>query len=63
MGQNYSKQEVVTSLKKKNSLRIIDNKIFILNEHDDLGSKSWGKIDYLVSNHDFQTVLVEDLPD
>ena len=59
MGQNYSKQEVLSSLSKKNSIKIIGDKIFIHKGHDDLGSKSWGKIDYLTTTHNFQTVLVE----
>lgn len=54
--KHYKEDEVLQSLKKKHDVRIIGDTIWVLNgkskNHpaaNDLGNKSWGKIDFLVN--------------
>ncbi|MGJ7024991.1 hypothetical protein [Petrimonas sulfuriphila] len=60
--KNYSIDEVLRTLGKKNDCSITTNKeIFVLNGKDrknDLGNGSWGKIDFLVKYCGFKQYFV-----
>lgn len=48
--QGYSEDEVIRILRKKKSISFINKTIEVFKFADDLGNKSWGKIDFL-TNH------------
>lgn len=60
----YSLEKVLSSLSKKRDIQIANKQIFVLsnkavNKSYDLGSKSWGKIDYLVNHCNYKFSFID----
>ena len=63
--KTFTLEGVIKSLSRKHDFRIVDGIIYILvgkAAHNDLGNGSWGKIDYLVKQHNYILTKVEKLP-
>ena len=58
--KNYSEDEVLRSLSKKNSININRvSKTLTVNTTGDLGNGSWGKIDFLTNYCGYHTIKAE----
>lgn len=63
--KNHNPENDIRTLNKKNDCKIIRRTIYILSifsnfKINDLGNKSWGKIDFLVNYVDFKIMYVQD---
>lgn len=62
--KNYSVDEVLRDLSRKHDVKVFGNTIQVLNQYatnkiNDLGNKSWGKIDFLKNFNGFRLLFVE----
>lgn len=66
MARKHNEDEVLYRLRKKQDLRITQNKeILVLgkngkNKQNDLGNGSWGKIDFLVNHCGYRQYFVKE---
>ena len=61
----HTEERALKQLSKKRDCRVYGKRIVVLSNnskerHNDLGNKSWGKIDYLVKAHDYILYRVPD---
>lgn len=57
--KHYTKDEVLKSLSKKHGLQVYANGLIeVLENQNDCGNSTWGKIDYLCNYHNYTQVFV-----
>lgn len=63
MARKYNVDEVLRSLSKKSDCKVQGNTIKVLSgkgQKNDLGNKSWGKIDYLTNYCGYRQIFVSE---
>ena len=65
MARKHTVDEVLRALDRKHDCKVVYNRVYILKSKEsfnDLGNKSWGKIDFLCNHNGYTLVKTDKLP-